>query len=97
MTEDILRRWQTAAERALDEGVRILEIDGEYRATSSSRPLGSYVLRRSPEGWTCDCVANREYGLPCKHLSVLADSLGLDILSDMRIDWNAVGMDSDVA
>ena len=32
--DDIVRRWQAASERALDEGVRILDIGGRHYATS---------------------------------------------------------------
>lgn len=86
--EELIRRWRRAAERADEERVRILELDGGFRATSSSHPLGSYRLRQSPEGWSCECVANGEYGLPCKHLSALADALHLDVLADMRVLWD---------
>lgn len=86
--EAVIERWQRAAERAAEERVRILLIDGHYRATSSSHPLGSYLLDRTPGGWTCGCLANREYGTPCKHLWALAEALDLDILNDMRITWS---------
>jgi hypothetical protein len=85
---DIVQRWQRAAQRAAEERVRIIELDGTYRATSSSHPLGSYALRQSPEGWTCECIANGEYRMPCKHLWALADALDLDILRDMRVEWD---------
>jgi hypothetical protein len=88
--ESIVRRWQAASERALDEGVRIVQIDGRRYATSSSQPLGAYELTKTADGWACSCIANREYGMPCKHLAALADALGLDLLSDTRIDWNAL-------
>ncbi len=83
--DELITRWQHAAERAQDEQVRVLAIGGEYRATSSSHPLASYLLHRTPAGWACECVANGEYGMPCKHLWALAEALGLDVLSDMRI------------
>jgi hypothetical protein len=83
--DEIITRWQHAAERAADEQVRVLAIGGDYRATSSSHPLGSYLLHKTPAGWACECVANGEYGMPCKHLWALAEALGLDVLSDMRI------------
>ena len=70
---------------ALADTQAVLAIDGEYRATSSSHPLGSYRLMNNGDGWSCECIANREYGMPCKHLWVLADALGLDILTDIRI------------
>jgi hypothetical protein len=88
--DEIIKRWQAASERAIDEKVRIVEIDGHRYATSSSQPLGAYELTKTNEGWGCSCIANREYGMPCKHLAALAETLGLDVLSDMRIDWNAV-------
>ena|SRR5947209_3241846 len=84
--EDILRRWQRAAERADIEQVRIIEVDGHYRATSSSTPLRSYRLQMTDRGWACECIANREHMLPCKHLAALASILDLDVLSDMRIE-----------
>jgi hypothetical protein len=83
---DLLQRWKRAAERADEEQVRILLVGGEYRATSTSTPLASYGLSRTEAGWTCECVANREHGLPCKHLSKLADVLGLDVLMDISVD-----------
>lgn len=82
---ELIKRWQHAAERAQEEHVRILALGGEYRATSSSRPLGSYLLHRTPEGWMCECTANGEYGMPCKHLWALTEALGLDLISDIRI------------
>jgi hypothetical protein len=85
---DILARWRRAAQRAQDEKVRILEIDGQYRATSSSRPLGSYRLWHTPDGWMCECPANYEHGKPCKHLWALSELLDLDVLSDVHVDWN---------
>jgi hypothetical protein len=88
--DQIIRRWQAASERALDEGVRIVEIDGRRYATSTSQPLGAYELTPTDRGWGCSCIANREYGMPCKHLAALAETLGLDVLGDMRIDWNAI-------
>ena len=83
--DEIIQRWSRAAQRAADEQVRIIEVDGQYRATSSSRPLGSYLLRRTDAGWTCSCIANGEYEMPCKHLWALAEVLGLDVLADMRV------------
>jgi hypothetical protein len=83
---EIIQRWRRAGERAHFEQVRIVEVGGELRATSTSRPLGSYLLSRTPEGWTCECPANREYGLPCKHLWALAELLQLDVLSDVRLN-----------
>src|SRR5947209_1157071 len=88
--DDIIKRWQAASERSLEERVRIVEIDGRLHATSSSQPLRAYDLSRTEQGWGCSCPANAEYGMPCKHLAALADALGLDVLSDMRIDWDAV-------
>jgi hypothetical protein len=85
---DILARWQRAAQRVQDEQVRILEIDGQYRATSTSRPLGSYRLWRTPDGWVCECPANYEHGKPCKHLWALSELLDLDVLADIRVDWD---------
>lgn len=87
--EALIQRWQRAAQRADEERVRILDIGGEYRATSSSHPLGSYRLCASVDGWTCECTANSEFGLPCKHLWALADVLGLDVFSDVHILWDA--------
>ncbi len=83
--DELVTRWQHAAERATDEHVRVLAIGCDYRATSSSHLLGSYLLHKTPGGWACECVANAEYGMPCKHLWALAEALGLDVLSDMRI------------
>ena len=83
--EALIERWRRAAQRAADEKVRVLKIDGEYWATSTSRPLGSYRLTRSDRGWTCDCTANRQYGMPCKHLWVFAEQIGLDLLTDVQI------------
>lgn len=88
--DEIVKRWRTAAERALEEQVRIVEIGGQLHATSSSVPLGSYPITQTDEGWGCGCIANAVYGLPCKHLSVLAEALDLDVLSDMRVDLTAV-------
>lgn len=84
--DEIVRRWRRAAERVDTEQVRVIAVGGEYWATSSSRLLGSYRLRPTDHGWTCDCVANREYMLPCKHLAALAAALNLDVLADMRIE-----------
>ena len=86
LEQKLVHRWERAAQRAQDEGVRILRIGDEYRATSTSHPLGSYVFEHGPEGWTCECIANREYGLPCKHLWMLAEALDLDVLQDVRVD-----------
>jgi hypothetical protein len=88
---DILLRWERAAERARDERVRIIAVGEEYRATSTSHQLGSYLLTPGPEGWSCECVANREYGMPCKHLWALAEALDLDVLRDTRVLWSAEG------
>lgn len=82
---DILTRWRRAAQRAEEEQVRVLRINDEYRATSSSMPFGSYLLAPSTDGWACGCIANSEYGLPCKHLWVLAEMLDLDVLADVRL------------
>lgn len=83
--QEIVSRWRRAAERADVEKVRVLEIGGEYRATSSSHPLRSYALRHTAEGWSCECIANGEYSMPCKHLWSLAQVLDLDVLIDMRV------------
>jgi hypothetical protein len=83
--DEILRRWQRATERADVERVRVIEMGGEYFATSSSTPLRSYHLQRTDRGWGCECTAN-QHGLPCKHLAALADTLDLDVLADMRVD-----------
>lgn len=88
---DIIERWQRAAERARDERVRVIAVGGEYRATSSSQALGSYRLTQGPEGWACECVANKEYGMPCKHLWALAEAIDLDVLRDISILWSAAG------
>jgi hypothetical protein len=88
---DVILRWERAAERARDEQVRIICVDGQYRATSSSQPLGSYVLTRGADGWSCECIANREYGVPCKHLWALAELLDLDVLRDTHVLWNPDG------
>lgn len=85
--DPIIERWKRAAERSADEKVRVVEIGGDYFATSSSQPLKSYRLTPGPEGWECECIANREYGMPCKHLWSLAEALGLDILSDIHVTW----------
>lgn len=86
--KDIIERWKRAGLRADEEKVRILQLDSGYRATSTSHPLQSYVLTRTDEGWTCDCIANGEYHMPCKHLWALAAALDLDVLRDMRVDWD---------
>ena len=88
---DIILRWQRAAERARDEQVRVIEVGGRYRATSSSHALRSYRLRRGAEGWSCECIANSEYGMPCKHPWALAEAIDLDVLRDISILWNASG------
>jgi hypothetical protein len=85
--QEIIRRWQRAAQRAEEEKVRILDVEGEFRATSSSLPFGSYGLAKTPEGWACECIANHDYMMPCKHLWALADALNLDVLTDMRVSW----------
>ncbi|HLJ65970.1 MAG TPA: hypothetical protein VKX16_01255 [Chloroflexota bacterium] len=82
---DLIRRWQRAVERAGEEQVRIVNIGGELFATSSSQRMGAYRLSRTAAGWACECIANQEHLLPCKHLAALADALGLDVLADMRI------------
>jgi len=84
---DILARWGRAAQRAQEEKVRILEIDGQYRATSSSRPLASYRLWHTSEGWACECPANHEHGKPCKHLWALSELLDFDVIADVRVQW----------
>jgi hypothetical protein len=84
--DEIIKRWQRAAERADVEQVRVIEVDGEYRATSSSSPLRSYALRRSDRGWTCECIANRDYMLPCKHLAALAAVIDVDLIAETRVD-----------
>lgn len=86
--QEIVRRWQRAAQRAEEEKVRILDVEGEFRATSSSHPLGSYHLDKTPQGWTCECIANHDYMMPCKHLWALAEALNLDVLKDMRVSWS---------
>ena len=86
--QEIIDRWRRAAARAEEEKVRIIDVDGQYRATSSSQPLGSYRIQKTPEGWTCECIANGEYGMPCKHLWKLAEDLNLDVLRDMRVIWD---------
>jgi hypothetical protein len=89
--QEIIQRWQRAAQRAEEEKVRVVTVDGQYRATSSSHPLGSYLLEHTPEGWACECIANHDYMMPCKHLWALADALNLDVLKDMRVSWNPEG------
>jgi hypothetical protein len=84
--DQLVRRWQRAAERAEVESVRVIDIDGTYRATSSSTPLRSYRLLRTDRGWACECIANRDHLLPCKHLAALATVLDLDVIADMRVD-----------
>ncbi len=86
--QDIVNRWHRAAQRADEEKVRIVNVDGQYRATSSSHPLGSYLLQQTREGWACECIANHDYMMPCKHLWALADVLNLDVLKDMRVSWS---------
>ena len=90
--DDILKRWQRASERADIEQVRIIEVDGDFRATSSSTPLRSYRLQHTDRGWACECIANREHMLPCKHLAALASILDLDLLSDMRVEVPTAGL-----
>lgn len=89
--DQIIERWRRAEERVLEEGVKILEIGGEYRATSTSTALASYRLYRTTEGWGCECPANAQYGRPCKHLAALSENLGIDLLSDVRLDWELAG------
>jgi hypothetical protein len=84
--DDLVKRWQRAAERASEEQVRVLQLPDGLYATSSSQPLRAYRLRPEPDGWTCECTANQTHHLPCKHLAALADALDLDVLSDMRVD-----------
>ena len=84
--DDILKRWQRAAERADVEQVRVIEVDGEYRATSTSTPLRSYRMQHTDHGWACECIANHEHMLPCKHLAALASILDLDVIADMRVE-----------
>jgi hypothetical protein len=86
---DVIQRWRRAAERAAEQQIRILRVDGRYLATSASHPLGFYELYQAESGWTCNCPANGEYGLPCKHLWVLTEQLGLDPLVDVALDWDA--------
>jgi hypothetical protein len=95
--EAVIARWQRAAERAAEERVRIVLIDGHYRATSSSHALGSYQLEKTSGGWTCGCIANKEYGTPCKHLWALAEALDLDILNDMHVTWTPETAESEAA
>jgi hypothetical protein len=83
---DIVKRWRRAAERAEVEQVRVIEVDGTYRATSSSTPLMSYRLQWTDRGWACECIANRTHALPCKHLAALANVLDLDVIADMRVE-----------
>lgn len=82
--QDLIKRWQRAGMRAQEEKVRVIDLGGEYRATSSSQPLESYRLWPSEYGWACECQANNEHLMPCKHLAALADVLGIDVLSDTR-------------
>lgn len=84
--EETIHRWERAGKRADEEHVRIILVNGEYRATSTSQPLRSYHLQETSDGWTCECIANGQYGMPCKHLWALAGVLGLDVLSDIHID-----------
>jgi hypothetical protein len=84
---DLIQRWSRAAERAAEEQVRVVAIDGSYFATSSSQPLKAYRLARERDRWHCECIANGEYGLPCKHLWALCDLLSLDVFSDVHVDW----------
>jgi hypothetical protein len=90
--EDLVRRWQRAAERASEEQVRVIQLPDGLYATSSSQPLRAYRLHRESGGWACECVANEMHHLPCKHLAALADVLDLDVLSEMRVDWPPAGV-----
>lgn len=89
--QNLIDRWTRAGIRAQEERVRILELGGQFYATSTSQPLGSYALRETPAGWSCECPANRTHELPCKHLWALADTLGLDLLSDIRVSAEFLG------
>lgn len=73
----------------MEERVRIVNVEGRFFATSSSTPLGTYELRRTDEGWGCTCVANEQYRNPCKHLAALADVTEIDLLSGVRLDFDA--------
>ena len=95
--QEIVERWRRARERALEERVRVLEIGGKFFATSSSRPMGTYELRRTEEGWSCSCVANEQYHNPCKHLAALAEVTDMDLLSDVRLDLEALQADTRAA
>lgn len=95
--QEIVKRWRRARERAMEERVRVVEIDGKFFATSSSRPMGTYELRCTEEGWTCSCVANEQYHTPCKHLAALAEMTDLDLLSDVRLDLEALEADTHAA
>lgn len=86
--DELIRRWQRATERAAEEQVRVVRLGEGYFATSSSQVFGAYQLLPSAEGWTCECIANGHYHLPCKHLAALAEALDLDVFSDVRIDWS---------
>jgi hypothetical protein len=90
--EELVRRWQRAAERASEEQVRVIQLSDGLYATSSSQPLKAYRLRHERDGWACECIANAEHHLPCKHLAALADAFELDVLSDMRVDWPPAGV-----
>jgi hypothetical protein len=84
--DEIIRRWQRASERASEELVRVVRLSDAYFATSTSQPLKAYRLLPTADGWACDCVANAEYHLPCKHLAALAEALDLDVVSDTRVE-----------
>lgn len=84
--DELIKRWQRAIEKAHDEKVRVIRVGNELRATSSSLELGTYELHRTPEGWTCECRASQEFGIPCKHLAALAELLDIDVLADVRLD-----------
>src|ERR671933_226407 len=82
--QELVRRWQRAGMRASEEAVRVVRVGDEYYASSSSKQLGSYHLTCTSEGWTCECIGNAKYGLPCKHLAALATALDLDVLAEIR-------------
>jgi hypothetical protein len=95
--DELIKRWQAAAVRAQEENVRVILLAGGYFAASSSHPLKAYHLDPSPAGWGCECVANADYHLPCKHLAALAQVLDLDLLADMRVDSLALGPSHEAA
>ncbi len=82
---EIIERWRRAAQRADIEKVRVIKVGEDFLATSTSTPLHSYALRRTNGKWSCECVANTEHGLPCKHLAALASIFQLDVLFDVRL------------